>query len=92
MHFPRVPASAVTSHRFPVPFNFIITTAVAYVPKMEHHWRSGLQGKRTPPFPMTNTALKGLVSAKVAETGFGRVIAPLGSWNWLRYTLSKHIA
>ena len=44
--------------------------------------RAPLLDKRTPPFPMTNTALKGLVSqtqvsAKVCETWFGRVIARL---------------
>ena len=36
MYFHYIPGSAITSHRFAVIFNFIITTAVAYVPKMGH--------------------------------------------------------
>ena len=60
MYFHRISASAITSHGFAIIFNFIITTAVVYVPKMgdrpcvHYYWTS------TPPlFPMTNTALKG---------------------------------
>ena len=34
MYFHGIPASAITSHGFAIIFNFIITTAVAYVPKM----------------------------------------------------------
>ena len=34
MYFRRIPASAIASHGSTVLFNFIITTAVAYVPKM----------------------------------------------------------
>ena len=80
MYFHRIPASAITSHGFAIIFNFIITTAVAYVPKMgdpvHHYWTNA-----TPPFPMTNTALKSLVSqthvsAKVCEMWFGRAITP----------------
>ena len=82
MYFHLIPASAITSHGFAVIFNFIITTDVVYVPKMEiPSMRAPLLEKRTPPFPMTNTTLKGLVSqtqvsAKVCETWCDRVIAP----------------
>ena len=31
MYFPRIPASAITSHGSAVIFNFIITTAVVYI-------------------------------------------------------------
>ena len=46
-------------------------------PCVHHYWTTVPS-----PFPMTNYALKGLVSqtqvsAKVSETWFGRVIAPL---------------
>ena len=34
MYFHRISASAITSHGFAIIFNFIITTAVAYLPKM----------------------------------------------------------
>ena len=34
MYFHRIPASAITSYGFAIIFHFIITTAVAYVPKM----------------------------------------------------------
>ena len=34
MYFHRIPASAITSQGFAIIFNFIITTAVSYVPKM----------------------------------------------------------
>ena len=34
MYFHRISASAITLHGFAIIFNFIITTAVAYVPKM----------------------------------------------------------
>ena len=34
MYFHRIPASAITSHGFAIIFNFIITTAVVYVPNM----------------------------------------------------------
>ena len=58
MYFHRIPASAITSHGFAIIFNFIITTAVAYLPKMgdpvHDYWT------RAPPlFLMTNTAMNG---------------------------------
>ena len=34
INFHRISASAITSHGFAIIFNFIITTAVAYEPKM----------------------------------------------------------
>ena len=34
MYFHRIPTSEITSHDFAIIFNFIITTAVANVPKM----------------------------------------------------------
>ena len=79
--FHRIPASAITSHGFTVLFNFIVTTAVAYVPKMGHPVPAYLiTGQARPSLPMTNTVLNGLVcqtqvSAKVIEASFGRVIA-----------------
>ena len=36
MYFHRIPDSAITSHGFAVVLGFIITTAVAYAPKIEH--------------------------------------------------------
>ena len=36
MYVHRILASAITPYVFSVPFNFIITTAVAHVPNMEH--------------------------------------------------------
>ena len=34
MYFHRIPASTITPHGFAIIFNFIITTAIAYLPKM----------------------------------------------------------
>ena len=85
MYFRRIPASAITSHEFAVIFSFIDTTAVAYVQYLR--WgipslHAALLDKSPPSFPMTNTALKGLVSqtqvsATVCEIWFGRVNTPL---------------
>ena len=47
-YFHHIPVSAITSHGFTIIFNFIITTAVAYVPKMGD---APLLNKRTPFFP-----------------------------------------
>ena len=47
MYFHRIFASAITSHGFTIIFNFIITTAVAYVPKM---------GDPVPACPITGNA------------------------------------
>ena len=65
-------------------FNFTISTAVAYVPKMGHAipvCRITEQA-RAPLFPTIDTTLQGLVSvtsgfSKNGETWFRLVIAPL---------------
>ena len=73
------PASTITSHGFAVLFIFIITTAVVYVHKMRHPVPACRINEQAHPFlsqRQIHSALKSLVSAKVAETWFGRVIAP----------------
>ena len=79
MYFYPILAFTSTSYVFSVLFNFIITTAVAYILKWDiPSLCAVLLGKHTPPlFPPANTTLKSLVSEKNAETWFCRVMAAL---------------
>ena len=62
MYFHRISASAITSHEFAIIFNFIITTAVAYVPKM---------GDIVPACTITEQRTPSLPNDKHSTEGFG---------------------
>ena len=84
MDFLRILVFAIIAYVFAVLFNFIIITAVLYVPEIKYpvpvYHTTGQVG--APLLPTANTTLKRLVSvnlyvlAKNAETGFRRIIAP----------------
>ena len=62
MYFCRIPASAITLHGFAIIFNFITTTAVAYVPKM---------GDPVPACTITGQANPSLPNDKHCNERFG---------------------
>ena len=61
MYFHRTPASAITSHGFAIIFNFIITTAVVYVPKMGDLVPAcTITGQALPSFPNDKHCTEGI--------------------------------
>ena len=77
MYFHRIPAFAITSHGFAIIFNFIITTAVANVPKM---------GDPVPACTITGQAHPpSLPNDKHCTEGFGFTNSGFSKslWNWV---------